>query len=127
MRSEEFVHDRYVRIPTSALFSVQLRHLTSQIENSILVPGVSPGAAGVTGLTEWVGSWHDQAVSVGWDWGVVNGLIVLLSQKEIRSNIQLVFPDLSPVPLVVAQIHLLHWIESLRWRELAIDDLLRKP
>src|SRR3569833_1777316 len=125
MRSEEIVHDRYVQNQTSALFSVQLRHLTSQIENSILVPGVSPGAAGVSRLTEWVGSRHDQAVSVGWDWGVVNGLIVLLSQKEIRSNIQLVFPDLSPVPLVVAQILLLHWFESLRCRELAIDDLLR--
>lgn len=127
MRSEEFLRDRYVRIPTSALFSVQLRHLASQKDNSILVPEAGCGAGDITGLTEWVGSWHNRAVSVGWDWGVVNGLIVLLSQKEIRTNIQLLHPDLSPVPAALAQIHLFHWIESLPWRELAIDDLLRKP
>lgn len=124
MRSEESPQDQYVRIPTFALVSVQLRHLASQIDNSILVPGARPGTAGITGLTEWVGSWHNQAISVGWDWGVVNSLIVLLSQKEIRTNIQLVYPDLSLVPPVVAQIHLLHWIELLPWRELAINDLL---
>ncbi len=127
MRNEGFLRDRFVRIPTSALFSVQLRHLASQKDSSILVPDAGPDAAGLTGLTEWVGTWHNQAVSVGWDWGVVNGLVVLLSQKEIRTNIQLVAPDQSPVPPAVAQIHLFHWIESLPWRELAINDLLRKP
>jgi hypothetical protein len=127
MRHEEISPDRYVRIPTSALFSVELRHLMSEKDSTIAVPEGAPAATAMTGITEWVGSWHNQTVSVGWDWGVVDGLVVLLSQNEIRTNIQLISPDHRPVPLAVAQIHLFHWIESLPWRELAINGLLRGP
>jgi len=125
MRHEEISPDRYVRIPTSALFSVQLRHLMSEKDSTIGVPAGTPAATAITGITEWVGSWHNQGVSVGWDWGVVNGIVVLLGQKEIRTNIQLIATDHRPVPPGVAQIHLFHWIESLPWRELAINDLLK--
>jgi Domain of unknown function (DUF4902) len=125
MRHEGISPDRYVRIPTSALFSVQLRHLLSEKDGTVSVPAGSSAATAMTGITEWVGSWHNQAVSVGWDWGVVNGLVVLLSQNEIRTNIQLTAADHSPVPPCVAQIHLFHWIESLPWRQLAINDLLK--
>ena len=117
----------YVRIPTSALSGVQLRHLVSEKDSSIAIPGGIPAGTVITGITEWVGSWRTETVSVGWDWGVVDGLVVLLSQKEIRTNIQLISQDRSPVSTAIAQIHLFHWIESLPWRELAVDELLRRP
>jgi hypothetical protein len=106
---------------------VQLRHLVSEKDSSIAVPGGMPMGTAITGITEWVGSWRTETVSVGWDWGVVDGLVVLLCQKEIRTNIQLVSQDQSPISAAIAQIHLFHWIESLPWRELAVDELLRRP
>jgi hypothetical protein len=123
MRNEGASLDRYVRIPTSALSGVQLRHLASEKDNTVALPaGVWSGA--VTGITEWIGSWQHQTVSAGWDWGVVDGVIVLLSQNEIRTNIQLMTQDESPIPQPLAQIHLFYWIESIPWRELAVSDLL---
>jgi hypothetical protein len=127
MRHEGIRSEGYVRIPTSALSGVQLRHLVSEKDSSIAVPGGIPAGTVITGITEWVGSWRTETVSVGWDWGVVDGLVVLLSQKEIRTNIQLVSQDQGPVSAAIAQIHLFHWIESLPWRELAVDELLRRP
>jgi hypothetical protein len=125
MRNEGASSDRYVRIPTSALSGVQLRHLASEKDNTVaLSAGMSSRA--VTGITEWIGSWRHQTISVGWDWGVVDGVIVLLSQKEIRTNIQLVTQDEGPVPQPLAQIHLFYWIESIPWRETAVNELLRK-
>ena len=121
--------DRYVRIPTATLSAVKLRHLFSEKDSSIAVSPGMPGseAITITGITEWVGSWRNETISVGWDWGVVGAVVVLLSQKEIRTNIQLVTKDESPVPLAVAQAHLFHWIESMPWREVAVTDLLRRP
>jgi hypothetical protein len=127
MRYEGTSSERYVRISTSALSGVQLRHLVSEKDSSIAVPAGISASTVITGITEWVGSWRNETVSVGWDWGVVDGIVVLLSQKEIRTNIQLVSPDQSPVPPAIAQIHLFHWIESLPWREVAVNDLLGRP
>jgi hypothetical protein len=119
--------DRYVRIPTNALSGVQLRHLVSEKDSSVAVPAGMPEGMAITGITEWVGSWGDKTVSVGWDWGIVDGIIVLLSQKEIRTNILLVDQDESPLAPAIAQIHLFHWIESMPWREVGVNDLLRRP
>jgi hypothetical protein len=109
-----------------ALSSVRLRHLVSEQDGSIAAPAHMREKMQITGITEWVGSWGDQTVSVGWDWGVVDGIIVLLSQKEIRTNIQLVTQDESPVEPCIAQIHLFHWIESMPWREVAVNNFLRR-
>jgi hypothetical protein len=127
MRYEQHSSDFYVRIPISALASVQLRHLMSEKDSSIAIPPGFPAGTVVTGITEWVGSWHDKTVSVGWDWGVVGGVVVVLSQDEIRTNIQLIAQDESPVPREKAQLYLFHWIETLSWREAAVKDLLRPP
>jgi len=126
MQNEGTGSDRYVRIPTSELAFAQLRHLTSERDNSIAVPQAAPGGTPITGITEWVGTWRSQTVSVGWDWGIVDGLVVLLSQNEIRTNIQLISADGQPVQPCVAQIHLFHWIESLPWREVAVNPLLQR-
>ena len=127
MRREETSSDRYVRIPASALPEVKLRHLVSEKDNTIAVPPGLPATKVTTGITEWVGTWRTRTVSVGWDWGVVDGLVVLLTHKEIRTNIQLVSQDQSRMPAALAQIHLCHWIESHPWREIAVNDLLRRP
>lgn len=113
--------DGYVRIPTDALVGVQLRHLISEKDISIVVPG---GGATITGISEWVGSWQNRAVSVGWDWAVIDGLVVLVSPNEIRTNIQLISRNGGTELPAVAQIHLFHWIESLPWRAGAVRDLL---
>jgi hypothetical protein len=117
--------DRYVRIPTDALPTVTLRHLVSERDPTIAAPEDPTASLAITGFTEWVGTWGHEVISVGWDWGVVDGIVVLLSQKEIRTNICLVAPDQSPVPAAVAQIHLFHWIESFPWREIAVNELCR--
>lgn len=121
MRREGMTPDGYVRIPTDALAGVQLRHLISEKDVSIVVPG---GGATITGISEWVGSWQNRAVSIGWDWAVIDGLVVLVSPNEIRTNIQLISRNGGPEPPAVAQIHLFHWIESLPWRGGAVRDLL---
>jgi hypothetical protein len=116
--------DGYVRIPTSALHSIALRHLVSEIDPTIASIDDTTETLGVTGITEWVGSWHDMTVSVGWDWGVFQGVVIPLNPNEIRSNILLIGADGRPEPAAVTQIHLLYWIESLPWRQSGIQDLL---
>jgi hypothetical protein len=122
MTNNDDSFDGYVRIPTPALAALQLRHLVSERDLTIAAPaGTQPS---ITGYTEWVGVWSDSSVSVGWDWGVVQGVIVLIDPAEIRTNILLVSEDQRAEPRDLARIHLLHWIESLPWRETAIQRLL---
>lgn len=121
MQREGNTPDGYVRIPTEGLAQVELRHLISEKDVTIAVPG---GGATITGITEWVGQWHSQTVSIGWDWAVVDGIIVLVSPSEIRTNIQLISRTGSSEPPAIAQIHLFHWIESLPWRGGAVQELL---
>jgi hypothetical protein len=116
--------DFYVKIPLAELSAVQIRQLLSEKDGSIAVPEGTSGATAITGITEWVGSWHSETVTVGWDWGVVDGLVVLLNPQEIRTNIQLIAADERPLPAKVAQMHLFHWIESLPWREVAVNNVL---
>jgi hypothetical protein len=122
MTNKEHSFDGYVRIPTPELAALQLRHLMSERDQTIAVAsGPQPS---ITGFTEWVGEWADSSVSVGWDWGVVQGVIVVIDPAEIRTNILLISEDQRAEPRDLAKIHLLHWIESLPWRETAIQQLL---
>lgn len=121
MHREGNTPDGYVRIPTEALAEIELSHLISEKDVSIAVPG---GGATITGITEWVGQWHSQTVSIGWDWAVIDGIVVLVSPNEIRTNIQLISRTGGTEPPALAQIHLFHWIESLPWRSGAVQDLL---
>jgi hypothetical protein len=126
MSSNNEIHDGYVRIPTSALPKVKLRHFVSEKDLSIAVPEGTVAPAGtITGFTEWVGSRQELTISVGWDWGVVHGVVVLLRPNEIRTNIQLIGEDGRPEPPAIAKIRLLDWIESLPWRGV-IDELLTR-
>lgn len=85
----------------------------------------SDGAAAIiTGTTEWAGSWRNETISVGWDWGVVDGVVVVLSQNEIRTNILLISENHHPEPAVIGKLHLFCWIESLPWRKVAVNNLL---
>ena len=108
--------DGYARIPTSALSTIRLTHLVSERDLSIALP--EGAGATLTGFTEWVGSWCGMTLSVGWDWAVVEGALVVLNPKEIRTNIQLISEAGEPEPAELARIRLLHWIESVPWREI---------
>ena len=121
MQREGNTPDGYVRLPKDALPAIELRHLISEKDVTIAVPG---GGATITGITEWLGQWQNQTVSIGWDWAVVDGIVVLVNPNEIRTNILLVSRNGSPEPAAIAQIHLFHWIESLPWREGAVKELL---
>jgi hypothetical protein len=116
--------DGYVRIPTSALPEVRLHHLISEKDLSIAVRADEHAGPSITGYTEWAGTFEGTTLSVGWDWGVIQRVIVLLNPNEIRTNIQLVGPDSRPVPPPRARIHFMDWIETLPWRQVAIIDLL---
>src|SRR5262245_31700407 len=113
----------YVRIPTSSLFAVKLRHLASAKDMTIGSADGSHSEATITGYTEWVGTWQGMAISIGWDWAVVGDMVVVLNPNEIRTNIRLVAPAGEDEPTPRARIHLLDWIESIPWREVAIKDL----
>jgi hypothetical protein len=114
--------DGYVRIPTLALANIQLRHLVSERDETIgVVAGTQPA---ITGYTEWVGVWSNSSLTVGWDWGVIQGVIAVIDPAEIRTNILLMNEDQRAEPRDLARIHLLQWIESMPWRETAIQQLL---
>jgi hypothetical protein len=116
----------YVWLPTSELASIRLRHLVSEKDPTIGVLGDEAGGVTVTGITEWVGTWCNDTLTVGWDWGVLRGAVVILNATEIRTNIQLLAADNNPEAPAVARIHLLEWVESHPWREDAIYNLLEK-
>jgi len=120
MTDNSDVADGYVRIPVSELPTVELHHLVSKHDTSIVVSGQGDGDATVTGYTEWVGTWRTQSVSVGWDWGVIHGAVIVLNPSEIRTNILLLADDLSAESRDRATIHLLDWIESMPWRDTAV-------
>src|ERR1044072_5615074 len=118
MSNNDKSSDGYVRLPTLALPTVKLRHLVSERDSTIAVTtGSQPE---LTGYTEWVGVWRDSSVTVGWDWGVVQGVIVVIDPAEIRTNILLVNEGQRAEPRDLARIYLLQWIESMPWRETAI-------
>jgi hypothetical protein len=78
----------------------------------------------ITGHTEWIGAWHGEPISIGWDWAVVGGVVIVLNPNEMRTNIRLVTDTGGDEPLSLTKIRLLHWIESIPWRESAIKSLL---
>jgi hypothetical protein len=106
----------YVLLPTSALASLRLWHLLSELDSSIAFQNDARAPVNVTGYTEWVGSWCHRRLSLGWDWGVVQGLVVVLNPMEIRTNIRLLSADARVEEPEIARIHLLDWIESAPWR-----------
>lgn len=109
--------DSRERVPRSGLPLIQVFHLASEIDMSIALPlGVTDATADVvTGFTEWVGRWRDAQISVGWDWGVMAGEIIVLHPAEIRTNVQLVMEDGSYASAMLTRVHLLSWIETLPW------------
>lgn len=117
---------RHVQIPTAVLASVRLRHRHSELDPGVSVPSGEPESTAIAGTTQWWCAWRNKAVTVAWDWTVVGGMVVMLSQNHIRTNIELVAADCRPEPADRAQVHLYHWIESLAWQRVVIDDVLRR-
>lgn len=122
MAKEKSTSDGYVRIPISVLPTIGLRHLVSGMDPSIATvdPSVKPT---VTGFTEWVGTWNTMTITVGWDWGVVHGSVVVINPGEVRSNVRLVSENYQPVQKALSEMHMLKWIESAPWRDIATRDL----
>lgn len=123
MKYDEFSSDGYVRIPASALRSITLRHITTAKDQSIAAVDVAIPATAVTGYTEWVGTWEGAPVSLGWDWALVEGTVIVINADELRTNIQLLSSDFRPEPRATARAHLLAWIESISWREAPFEAI----
>lgn len=117
---------RHVRISVAVLASVRLRHRHSERDPGVAVPAGEPENTTIAGTTQWLGSWRNKAVTVAWDWAVVGGMVVMLGQNQIRTNIELVADDRHPEPPDLAQIHLFQWLETLAWQQVVIDDVLRR-
>jgi hypothetical protein len=113
--------DRYVRIPIYALEQVRLYHVSSALDASIATPMVStdcPSSENVpTGYTEWAGHWSGSELSLGWDWAVIRGAIVIINPMEIRTNIRILAPDGTSESPMRTRIHLQKWIEQLSWHD----------
>ena len=124
MANGNWKSDTCIRIPTSALPDIELRHLLSERDESIASADGSHSKATATGYTEWVGTWKGAVLSVGWDWAVIRDLVVLLNPSEIRTNIRLVSETDEDEPPMLEKIHILHWIESIPWREEVIQNVL---
>lgn len=117
-----------VQITMSALPSIQPYHIHSAIDLSIAVPEdmldpLPPDV--VTGFSEWAADWPGGAMSIGWDWGVIDDFIVVVNPTEIRTNIELIDDNGVTQSAVRARVKLLEWIESLPWRALVEDILPR--
>jgi hypothetical protein len=119
--------EAYVRMRRTELPQLRIHHLTSAIDQSIALPeGLAAAPAEViSGHTEWVGTWHGAQVSIGWDWAFVDDTIIFLHPIEIRTNLQLIAPDDLAESPILTRVHLHEWLESLPWREGAIQDLVR--
>jgi hypothetical protein len=112
--------DRYVRITLPALQQIRLHHVISDLDPSIATPAMASDQV-PTGYTEWAGEWDGTAVSLGWDWAVVHGAIVLINPMEIRTNLRIL--DGACDSPMRTRIHLQDWIEGLEWRA-AIESIL---
>jgi hypothetical protein len=114
------ISDLYIELPLSALPSVSLRHMQTEVDLSIAVPeGVTDEGPRdiITGYTEWTGLWGDRQVTVGWDWCIIRGVIMVLSPSEIRTNVRIVRGDGHLESLPISRAHIFEWIESVPWRK----------
>lgn len=117
----------YIRIAERELCQLRIHHLASAVDSSIAVPeamGDVP-AGTVTGFTEWVGTWRESRVSLGWDWAYIRNEILLLNPSEIRTNIQLIAQDGVAKPPILARMRLAHWLDTMPWRPAAIRELVQ--
>jgi Domain of unknown function (DUF4902) len=118
--------DGYVRLSKLELRALRMYHLASEIDASIGLPGYldrrEPSGL-ITGFTEWAGMWDERAISIGWDWGVVKSVIVMLNPSEIRTNVQVVDENGFAAPLLT-RIYLLEKIETLPWADTEIPVLI---
>jgi hypothetical protein len=106
---------------------LRIEHLCSAIDQSIALPeGLETALTNaISGYTEWVGTWHGEQVSIGWDWAFFDGSIIFLHPIEIRTNLLLIAPDGLAESPILTRVHLHEWLESLPWREgAAIMDLV---
>lgn len=119
--------DEYVRLPQSALLTLQIHHAASALDLSIAVAknvATRMDNDEIAGCTEWVGAWHDRQFYVGWDWCVVRDVIAVLDPVEIRTNIQVIGEHGDIESPLVNRIHILEWIEVLPWREVSIANII---
>jgi hypothetical protein len=117
----------YVKIPESELSQLRIHHSRSAIDMSIALPEQLAAASDrvLSGYTEWVGEWQGAQVSIGWDWGCLQGQILFLNRTEIRTNVQLLAADGSAQSAMLTRVQLHEWLESLSWRDGAVRDLVR--
>jgi len=118
--------DRYVRVTLSQLRSANLHQLESALDPSIAVPeeiASSPDGL-ITGFSEWAGSYGKSNLSIGWDWGLVGGSLVVLNPAEIRTNILLINDQGYDESRLFTRMQLLQLIESLPWRDDAMKMIL---
>jgi hypothetical protein len=111
--------DGYVRLTLAQLHSAELHHLESELDPTIAVPeeAVQPSADLVTGFTEWTGTHGKLKLSIGWDWGLVRDVLVLVNPAEIRTNIKLISDQGYDESPLFTRLQLVQRIERLPWRE----------
>ncbi|NJO12999.1 MAG: DUF4902 domain-containing protein [Gammaproteobacteria bacterium] len=116
--------DGYVRIPRSALSRIYLEHVTSAIDPSVATPDLAATQSdAMAGYTEWCGRWREIEFSVGWDWALVSGVIVVLAPATIRTNVLLLMESGFAAPPMLTRVYLLEWMETQPWRETIVKLL----
>jgi Domain of unknown function (DUF4902) len=115
----------YVQILEPELARLRVHHLTSAVDMSIGMPAhlADESAQTVCGYTEWVGCWHRAEASLGWDWGLVRGDIVLLNAAEIRTNIHVISAEGVPLSQEDSRARLAEWLDTFDWRQVAFRTL----
>lgn len=84
--------DGYVRLSSSELLSLSMRHFLSGVDTDPVEHAAECGVqVAITGYTEWV-STSLPAVSIGWDWSLqtVAGAPRYVRDSRPRSNVMLV-------------------------------------
>jgi hypothetical protein len=119
MEFRDATPDGYVRITRALLHSIALHHLESGLDPTIALAdeAVQPAPDLMTGFTEWTGAHGKLKLSIGWDWGLVRDVLVVVNPAEIRTNIKLISDQGYDESPMFTRIELLQRIERLPWRE----------
>jgi hypothetical protein len=117
-------HDYRVRVTSPELKALRLDHLCT-VEDPSVFDDVPPGARAVrTGVTEWQGAIHGQAVSVAWDWyETPEGTLHLAHAVAPRTNLMLIDSKGYDAPHAAVEAAMCRFVSDFAWQHCARRDL----
>jgi hypothetical protein len=117
-------HDYRVRVTGPELKALRLDHLCT-LEDPKVFDDVPPGTRAVrTGVTEWHGAIHGQAVTMAWDWYEgPEGTLHFARAVPPRSNLMLIDGKGYDAPHAAVEAAICRFVSEFAWQGCALRDL----